>query len=354
MQFYRITWQSIITFMRGNTMNQIIDKIRVIEFSEYGGPEVLKQNSGTCAEPAEGQVRVKMTGLALNRANSLFRSGNYVSEAKFPSRIGTEGVGIIEAVGDSVTRFEIGQRVNLMPPVNESENGYAADFNVVDQDRLLPSPHRLNDRQAATTWVPFLTLFHLFVEQRLASKGKWVVLPAASSSVSLAANNLAHYLGAKTIGITRTSKKVKALEEAGYDAVVISEKGNVSTRILEITNGGADFVFDPVGGSQLENLIKGVKSGAVINIYGVLDPSDTVLPIFALMNSGATLRAYSVYELVSDPIRMQAAIDYFLPLFNSGELYPTVDPQHFTLEQITSAFTYLESNDQFGKVIINF
>ena len=335
-------------------MNQVIDKMRVVKFSEYGGPEVLTVASSSCAEPAQGQVRIKMVGLALNRANSLFRSGNYVFEAQFPSRIGTEGVGIVEAIGAGVTRFAIGQRVNLMPPLIESENGYAADFNVVDQERLLPCPHRFSDIQAATTWVPFLTLYHLFVEQGLVSKDKWVVLPAASSSVALAANNLAHYLGAKTIAITRTANKVNALKKAGYDAVIISQQEDISARIMEITQEGADFVFDPIGGSQLEMLINGVKSGAVISIYGVLDPKETVLPIFALMNSGATLKAYSVYELVTDSMRMQAAIDYFLPLFESGDLYPTVDPQPFTLEQITSAFTYLESNDQFGKVIVKF
>ena len=327
---------------------------RVIKFDRYGGPDVLKVEPLDQPEPAAGEVRIQMKALALNRANSLFRDGNYLIEASFPSRIGSEGTGLIDAVGKDVTNFRVGQRVNLLPPANESEAGYAADFNIVHEDFLLPAPDGLTDRQAATAWVPFLTLYHLFVEQGLAAKGSWIVLPAASSSVSLAANNLARYLGAKTIGLTRTSVKRQALENAGYDAVVISEDEDISARILEITGDGADFVFDPVGGKQLEKLVGSVKRGAVINVYGMLDSGGTELPVFALMNSGAVLSSYSVYELVTDPIRLRAAVEYFLPLFNTGQLAPVVDGREYSLEQLPEAFHHLESNTQFGKVVVNF
>ncbi len=335
-------------------MNQTNNTMRLVNFNQYGGPEQLQLNAVSCPEPGIGQVRIKMKGLALNRSNSLFLKGNYLFDASFPSRIGTEGTGIIDALGVGVTGVKLGQRVNLLPPHNESESGYAADFNIVAANNLLPSPTGLDDRQAATAWVPYLTLYNLFVEKGLAAEGKWIVLPAASSSVSLAANNLAHHLGAKTIGLTRTVAKAEALKAAGYDAIVITQTDDISASIKKITGEGADFVFDPVGGSQLESLIASVKPGAVINVYGLLDPGETKLPIFTLMNSGATISAYTVYELVTDPIRMKAAIAYFLPLFNNGSLTPTVDPQHFSLNQISDAFSYLESNDQFGKVIVGF
>jgi NADPH:quinone reductase-like Zn-dependent oxidoreductase len=321
----------------------------------YGGPEVLKIEPVDRLEPGTGEVRVQMKALALNRANSLFREGNYLFEATFPSRIGAEGFGVIDAVGEGVTDFKIGQRVNLLPPESESAGGYAADFNIVRKEFLLPAPEGLDDRQTATAWVPFLTLYNLFVEQGLAAKGRWIVLPAASSSVSLAANNLAHHLGARTIGLTRTSAKKQALEAAGYDAVVISEDEDITARIMEITGEGADFVFDPVGGPQLEKLVSSVKRGASINVYGQLGASGgTELPIFPLMNSGASISCYVVYELLTDPPRLKAAIDYFLPLFKTGKLAPVVDETEFSLGQIVEAFQHLESNTQFGKVVVNF
>jgi NADPH:quinone reductase-like Zn-dependent oxidoreductase len=178
--------------------------------------------------------------------------------------------------------------------------------------------------------------------------------PAASSSVSLAANNLAHYLGARTIGISRTAEKRSALGAAAYDELVISNEEEITARILEITGGGADFVFDPVGGRQLEKLVASVKRGAPINVYGVLDSSGTALPIFPLMNSGATLSSYTVYELLMDPPRLKAAIEYFLPLFETGKIAPVVDQHEFSLDHIVQAFQHLESNTQLGKVVVNF
>lgn len=220
------------------------------------------------------------------------------------------------------------------------------------KEKLLPAPDGLGDRQAATAWIPFLTVYHLFVEQGQAAEGRWIILPAASSSVSLAANSLAHHLGAKTIGITRTTLKKAALEAAGYNAVVISEEEDVTARVMEITGEGADFVFDPVGGRQIEKLAASVKHGAEINVYGLLDPEETPLPIFPLMNSGAKLSCYTVFELFSDPVRFKAAIDYYLPLFSDGKLAPVADDHEFTLDQIADAFRHMESNTQFGKVIV--
>ncbi len=333
-------------------MKLAIDMARVVKFSEHGGPDVLRVETESPTDPAPGQVRVRMSAIALNRANTLFRAGTYLSEATFPSRIGTEGVGLIDAVGANVSGWQVGKRVNLLPPANESLSGYAADFNTVPQDRLLPAPAGLSDRQAATAWVPFLTIYHLFVEREWAAEGKWIVLPAASSSVALAANSLARHLGAKTIGITRTRNKQEALETAGYDALVFSEDKCIAKGIKQIAADGVDFVFDPVGGPTLADLVMSVKRGGEINVYGVLDPGVTPLPIFALMNNGAKISCYTVFELLSDPKRLKAAVDFFLPLFDSGALVPVADEREFSLDQIGDAFRYMESNTQFGKVTL--
>lgn len=326
---------------------------RIVEFHQYGGPQVLRVRRGEAPKPAAGEVVVAMRALALNRANTLFRQGNYLFQASFPSRIGAEGVGVIESLGAEVAGFEVGRRVNLLPPDDESTGGYAADAVAVPAAKLLPAPDALDDRHAATAWVPFLTLYHLFVERRLAAPGRWIVLPAASSSVSLAANALARHLGAKTIGITRTAAKHASLEAAGYDALIVAgEEPDITARLVEIAGGGADLVFDPVGGDQLASLVAGVKPGAEIVVYGLLDPAGTSLPIFQLMQTGARLSCYTLYELLSDPSRLQAAIDYFLPLFEDGSLRPVADDKRYGLDEIADAFTHLESNTQFGKVIV--
>lgn len=327
---------------------------RVVKFSEYGEAHVLniEQLDSTELAVDKGQVRVKVQAVALNRSDSLFRQGQYIFDATFPSRICVEGVGSIDAMAEDVEGFSIGQRVGLLAPADISSSGYAADFAIVDKNLLLPIPDNMDVRHAATTWVPFLTVYHLFVEQHKAKEGSWIVLPAASSSVALAANNVARYLGAQTIALTRTSRKKEELLAVGYSEVIVSEDEDVTARIKEITGGGADFIFDPVGGPQLKELVAAVNPGADINIYGVLSSENTVLPIFEMMQSGARLSSYSVYELLQDPVRLKQAINFYLPLFESGKLLPVVDTTEFTLDSIVDAFKHLESNTQLGKVVL--
>jgi len=325
---------------------------KIITFSEYGSPDVLCIETETQSTPGPSEVKLRMSAVALNRANAMFREGIYVYEAAFPSRIGTEGVGTIVEIGSEVTDWSIGQRVNLLPPENESRDGYAAEYVIAPQSKLLPTPEGMSDRIAATAWVPFLTLYHTFVEQKQAAEGRWIVLPAASSSVALAANALAHQLGAKTIGLTRTREKQSLLEQEGYDALVISGEENVPERIMEITSGGADFIFDPVGGPALETLAASIKPGGEINVYGALDAEVTPLPIFALMTSGAKISCYMVYELLNDPVRLAKAIDYFMDLFENSQLAPVADKNEFSFAGISEAFRHMESNTQFGKIIV--
>lgn len=327
---------------------------RVVKFNQYGGPEVLSiETQDKVTELLAGEILVKMSAYALNRANVLFREGNYINEAQFPSRIGVEAVGVVEKIGEGVVNLAVGDRVNLVAPENESQSGYFADFNIVNQNNILPVPSSLTDVEASTCWVPFLTLYKNFVEADFVKQGSWVILPAASSSVSLAAHQLAKHLGAKTIGLTRTSAKVEQLKALGYDEIVVTQEENIEQRIKEITDGGADFAFDPVGGTDLTQVINSLKYGAELCVYGLLSGSTTELPIFPLMLSGVKVSCYTVLELFMDPERAKQAIDYFFPLFEQRKLLPIIDPQVFELSQVVDAFNYLESNQQIGKVVFS-
>jgi len=326
---------------------------RVVKFDNYGGPEVLHIISEDKPDtPLYGEVLVKMSAYALNRANVLFREGNYLYEAEFPSRIGAEAVGVVEKIGAGVSTVKVGDRVSLIAPQNESLSGYFADYNLVHENKLLPVADSLSDLEASTCWVPFLTLYKIFVESDYIKEESWIILPAASSSVALAANQLVHYLGAKTIGLSRSPQKYETLKSLGYDEVIITQEGDVEERIKKITGGGADFAFDSVGGENLVILINSLKKGSSLCVYGLLSGSTTELPIFPMMASEVNLSCYSVYELFTDPDCFKQAIEYFLPLFKQRILVPVHDQHVFDFSDIVDAFKYLESNVQTGKVII--
>jgi NADPH:quinone reductase-like Zn-dependent oxidoreductase len=128
---------------------------KVVKFSIYGSADVLFIETEQSKQPGVVEVKLRMSAIALNRANALVREGTYLFEASFPSRIGTEGVGTVEEVGPDVVDWSVGQRVNLLPPENESEQGYAAEFVVVSMNKLLSAPRGLEHRSAANAWVPF-------------------------------------------------------------------------------------------------------------------------------------------------------------------------------------------------------
>jgi len=326
---------------------------RIVSFKHYGGPEVLdvETHNKPTLVPA-GDVLVKMSAYSLNRANVLFREGQYLEPAQFPARIGVEAVGIIEQLGAGVSTVHVGDRVSLAAPQNQSQQGYFADYNIVPATHLLPVPSSLSDLEAATCWLPFLTLYKTFVESAVVSEGNWVVLPAASSSVSLAANQLAQHLGAKTIGLTRTRDKLQQLKNLGYDEVIVSQEENIEARIGDITGDGADFAFDPVGGENLAQIVNSLKKAAPLCVYGLLSGSSTELPIFPLMASQVSISCYDVYELFREPVRVEQAIAYFLPLFEERILVPIYDKNTLELGEIVKAFDYLESNAQIGKVVV--
>jgi len=325
---------------------------RVVKFERYGQAEVLNIEVEKVQDSLDdNEVLVKMSSYAINRANALFREGNYLMEASFPSRIGSEGVGVVEQKGSGVVNVNIGDRVNLLPPTNESEKGYFADYNVVDNSRLLPTAKAFNDYEASTSWVPFLTAYNKFVEEKQVKKDEWVIIGAASSSVSLAAMSVSKHLGAKTIGLTRSNDKVESLLALGYDEVVVTADKNTREQIKNITKVGASFAFDPVGGEGIDDIVNSLQSGSELCVFGVISPS-TPLPIFSMMNTGVKISCYTIYELFMDEKRLTEAVEYFLPLFEQRKLIPTFDKNVFELQDVQKAFFYMESNAQVGKVLL--
>jgi len=325
---------------------------RVVKFERYGQSEVLNINEEKVQDDLdENEVLIKMSSYAINRANVLFREGNYLMEASFPSRIGSEGVGIVEQKGAGVSNVNIGDRVNLLPPSNESEKGYFADYNVVENSRLLPTAKAFDDYEASTSWVPFLTVYNKFVEEQQVKKDEWVIIGAASSSVSLAAMAVSKHLGAKTIGLTRSNAKVESLLALGYDKVVVTEDKNTLEQIKKITKIGASFAFDPVGGEGIDDIVNSLQAGSQLCIFGVISAS-TPLPIFSMMNTSVNISCYTIYELFMDEKRLNEAVEYFLPLFEQRKLIPTFDKNVFELQDVQKAFEYMESNAQVGKVLL--
>jgi NADPH:quinone reductase-like Zn-dependent oxidoreductase len=178
--------------------------------------------------------------------------------------------------------------------------------------------------------------------------GDTVVISAASSSVGLAAIQVAHKAGARAIALTRTSVKREQLLAAGADEVIATAEEEVAERVGELTGGkGARVIFDPVGGPALADLIKAAAHEGVI----VLDRTPTPLNVGEVLFKHLTLRGFELFEITTDDRRRAEAVAFVHDGLAKGELTPVID-KTFPLEAIADAHRYLKAGGQVGKIVI--
>ena len=222
---------------------------RIVRFHQTGGPEVLRIEEVAPSPPGEGEVRIAVKAIGLNRAESLFRQGMYLEAPDLPSRLGYEAAGTIEAVGTGVTRLKVGDRVSTLPAFSMGKYGVYGDSVVVPSDAVSSLPGNLSFEEGASIWVAYLTAYGALVEHGELRKGQHVVITAASSSVGYSALQVVRAAGGVSIATTRKPEKAEMLRQAGADHVIVSGKEDLAARVMEITEGrGADLIFDAVAG----------------------------------------------------------------------------------------------------------
>jgi NADPH:quinone reductase-like Zn-dependent oxidoreductase len=325
---------------------------KVVRFHQTGGPEVLKIEELEVAPPGKGEVQIKIHALGLNRAESMFRSGQYLEDPKLPARLGYEAAGTVAAIGPGVEGFKVGDAVSTIPAFSLNAYGLYGDLANAPAHAVTHHPASLSWEAAAAVWMQYLTAYGAIIDIANLTKGDRLVIPAASSSVGLAAIQIANMVGAVPIALTRSSSKRKVLLDAGASQVIATEEQDLVTEILKLTGGkGARVVFDPVGGPTFAKLVQATSQLGIVFLYGALSPEPTPLPLFDVLGKWITIRGYVLTEITSDPKRLERAKQFTLDGLADGRLKPII-AKTFPLEQIVEAHRYLESNQQIGKVVV--
>jgi NADPH:quinone reductase-like Zn-dependent oxidoreductase len=198
----------------------------------------------------------------------------------------------------------------------------------------------------------YLTAYGALVFSGKVAAGDFVSIPAASSSVGLAAIDIVRDAGATAIAVTRTSAKKEELIALGAHHVIVSGEEDYAARIKEITGDkGARLIFDPVAGPYVETLAAGAAQGAVLFIYGGLSMQPTPFPLMQSFRTGLSMRAYSVREITTKPERLAAAKKYVFDRLADGRFVPKI-AKTFAYKDTVAAYRFLESNEQVGKVVI--
>jgi len=325
---------------------------RIVRFHQTGGPEVLKIEQVDVPPPGPGEVRIAVKALGLNRAESMFRSGHYLEQPRFPARLGYEAAGTVEALGEGVQGLKIGDAVSTIPAFSQNQYGVYGDTAIVPAFAVAKHPASLSWAEAAAVWMQYATAYGALIDIAGLKAGDTLLIPAASSSVGIAAIQIARMIGATPVALTRGSSKRKALLDNGAAHVIATEEQDLVAEAKKLTGGkGARIVFDPVGGPTVAKLTVAMAERGILILYGALSTEPTPLPLMDVVGKSLTIRGYLLFEITGDPRRLKRAKKFIVDGLSAGKLKPVV-AKTFPLEQIVEAHRYMESNQQVGKIVV--
>ncbi len=325
---------------------------KIVRFHQTGGPEVLQIEDLPLTNPGLGEVRLKVEAIGLNRAEIMFRKGQYLETPQLPSRLGYEAAGIIDAIGPEVTELHLGDRVSTIPCFSIGQYGVYGESAIVPAYAAAKYPDTLSAVEGAAIWMQYMTAFGALIEYGKLKKSDAVLVTAASSSVGLAAIQIIKVAGGMAIATTRGKDKQAFLLEAGADHVIVTDEEDLVERVMSLTSKqGARMVFDPVAGPLLQQLAAVTAQGGIIFEYGALAPHPTPYPLFPALAKGLTIRGYTLFEIVKNKEMLKHGKEYIYSGLESGALKPIID-RTFPLSDIVEAHRYMASNQQKGKIVV--
>jgi len=305
-----------------------------IQFSRHGGPEVLEYCAYQPAALGADEVLVKNQAIGLNFIDIYYRSGLYAPPA-LPSGLGTEGAGVVEAIGSEVKDFTVGQRVAYAT----APLGAYSERHIVAEDKLVKLPDSISFEHAAAIMLKGLTVHYLLRQTYPVKAGQTILWHAAAGGVGLIACQWAKALDVKLIGTVSSAEKAQSAKAAGAWEIIDYSRENVAARVLELTNGAqCPVVYDSVGKDTWETSLNclaprgllvsfGNASGAVEGInLGTLAQKGSLYvtrpTLFHYANNAENLRtmAAELFELIASG-QIKAAIGARYPLSQAAQAH---------------------------------
>jgi NADPH2:quinone reductase len=327
--------------------------MNAITISAPGGPEVLEIcEVETPPLPTAHRLRVRVRAAGVNRADVLQRRGHYPAPPGYPQNIpGLEFAGEVEALGDEVRTWKIGQRV-----FGITAGGAQAEYVVVPESHLAEIPANLDWAEAAAVPEVFITAHDALFTRANLRAGETMLVHAAGSGVGTAAIQLARAAGATALGTSRTPDKLERAKAYGLSkAVAVGEDPQTMVApVMEWTGGrGVNVIIDLVGGAYLEANLKALASYGRLVLVGTTAGAKASLDISLAMGkrltiTGTMLRGRSLEEKAT---ATRLFSEQVVPLLAAGTVRPVID-RVYKMEEIREAHARMEANESFGKIVL--
>jgi NADPH2:quinone reductase len=319
---------------------------KAIRFHQTGGPEVLELETIEVGEPGPGQARVRHTYVAVNFIDIYFRTGRYPHP--LPAGLGSDAVGVVEAVGDGVTDVKPGDRVGyLLGP-----QGAYADVRVMPADVLIPLPDGVSDRTASTLMMKGMTAQYLFRQVFPLRGGETILYHAAAGGVGLVACQWARAIGVTMIGTVSTDEKAEIAKAHGCTHTIVTSREDIAKRVREITGGkGVPVVYDSVGKDTLMASLDSLQVRGTLVSNGTTSGPVVIDSTLLAMKGSLWLTRPAMVHYAAPRAHMLAMADELFAHVLAGRI--SGEPkQQFALADAADAHRALESRSTTGATVL--
>ncbi|HMS41289.1 MAG TPA: quinone oxidoreductase [Pyrinomonadaceae bacterium] len=315
--------------------------MKAVRVHELGGAEKLTLEEIEKPVPAADEVLIKVAAAGINYADTMMRSGNYLTKPDLPFTLGYEAAGTIEAIGANVSNFAVGQRV-----LATTNSGGYAEFATAKAVTTMPIPDELGFGEATALLVQGLTALGLLNETK---SGETILIHAAAGGVGTLLVQLAKYKGLKVIGTASSEQKLELVASLGADFAINYTEDDWTDEVLKATDGkGVDWLIEMVGGEIVGKNLKVLAKHGTMWIYGAASGEDFKVSVLSLMAKNHTIRGYWLMnESVTNRIAFTKEL---LGHLGAGRL--KIQVTEFPLEQAREAHEAIENRKTTGKVVL--
>jgi len=319
---------------------------KAIRFNETGGPEVLRLETVEVGEPGPGQARVRHSFIAVNFIDIYFRTGRY--PLALPNGLGSDAVGVVEAVGPGVTEVKPGDRVGyLLGP-----QGAYADVRLMPAEVLIPLPEGISDLAASSLVMKGMTVQYLFRQVYPLQGGETILYHAAAGGVGLIACQWARAIGVNLIGVVSSDEKAELARANGAAHTIVAPREDIAKRVREITGGkGVPVVYDSVGKDTLMASLDSLQvRGTLVSNGTSSGPVVVDSTLLAVKGSLWMTRPAMVHYAAPRSHMLDMARELFGHVL-AGRI--TSEPrQRFALAEAAAAHRALESRSTVGSTVL--